>query len=1010
MASSVIPLRQSAVEASLKQMAFDHLPLAAVCINGASQLLAANGAAAALLQMPAADLVGRHLSEVLAFADAKAAARRWAALWARLQRSAALTTFARLPLPAGRRTVLQIDARLLRLEQDSVALIVVREAQVARKQSRGLRLALARSRSLLELTDGALLLLDADRRVLGAHGVSGALPELASLDLIGMPFELLLDDASSAQFVEAVTQTDAHRARFTWRLRGPAGGAGRWLAATLTHGRRRRGLEAMVLHLRAADAEVAARTAIERAERRLRLFADAACDLLVLLDADGVVRFQAGALGAARASPAEAMAAAPLSARVAERDRGALRAALEAAVAARSGDAPIAVEVDLIDGERGTVRVGLQVRNCLQEPALGGLLVTGRQLAPAATGAQDAATRRPVATPEHLRRLAFREQLLELAMHTRGDFAQSVSRLLRATAGTLNSASASFWRRTADGRGFQCEALFDRLADRFTRDWVGVELRSAEEPPYAAAIERRQPVVLADTRAAALAPRFVQDARWIDVRSLIDAPVLLDGEIKAIVSVHDSVLRQWDEDEVNFMATTSLMMALAIEAAQRQEAEGRIEQLAWYDPLTGLPNRNLLRESMRDLVMSAASRRRRIAVMLIDLDRFKDVNDTLGHLVGDALIKSVAQALRETVATAGLVARLGGDEFVVLVNEFEHRQEVALLAARLAQSLHRTDFVPNVDTQVSASIGIALFPEHGREMGTLLKNADAAMYQAKRDGRNQFSFFNPIRHERAAREVQLGIQLLKAVQSDAAQFIVDYQPQVEMASGRVVGLEALIRWQHPTYGLLTPDRFIGVAELSGLSERITRWVIDEVCAQIGRWRRLLPAFDIPVAVNVAGREMGNVALPAIVRGALQKHGVEPAMLTLEITERTLVREGEVNNDVMNELVTLGVGLVLDDFGTGYSMLGYLKRMPIQALKVDQSFIEGVPDDADSRAIVRAMVAVASHFRLKVVAEGIETPEQVEYLRSIGCEYAQGYYYSRPLPPQTIVEYVRRGRA
>jgi diguanylate cyclase (GGDEF)-like protein len=696
---------------------------------------------------------------------------------------------------------------------------------------------------------------------------------------------------------------------------------------------------------------------------------------------------------------------------VANTDRAAVADAVDAAVRGAPDTGAVPVEVDFADAKGEPRRIRLAVRNFLGEPALGALLVAGHLVGPSAGEAMaPKAKQRPPARPDHLRRLEFREQLLELAMQTRGDFAQSLSRLLRATAQTLGTASASFWRRTPDGRALQCEALFDLQADRFARDWVGVELRSGDEPAYFAQIDQRQPVVRSDTRATTPERRFVEDARWVDVRAVIDAPVLLDGEVKGVLSTHDSVARQWDEDEINFMSTAALMTALAIEAAQRQDAEGRIEQLAWYDSLTGLPNRNLLRESMRDLVMTAANRRRRIAVMLIDLDRFKDVNDTLGHLVGDALIKSVAQVLRDTVGNAGLVARLGGDEFVVLVNEFEHRQEVALLAARLAQSLHRTDFVPNVDTQVSASIGVALFPEHGREMSTLLKNADAAMYQAKRDGRNQFSFFNPIRHERAAREVQLGIQLLKAVQADSAQFMVEYQPQVEMASGRVVGLEALIRWQHPTFGLLTPDRFIGVAELSGLSERITRWVVNEVCAQIVRWRSALPAFDIPIAVNVAGREMGSVALPAIVRNALQKHGVEPAMLVLEITERTLVREGEINNDVMNELVSLGVGLVLDDFGTGYSMLGYLKRMPIQALKVDQSFVVGVPEDADSRAIVRAMVAVASHFRLKVVAEGIETPEQVEYLRSIGCEYAQGYYYSRPLPPQTIVDYVQRGRA
>jgi diguanylate cyclase (GGDEF)-like protein/PAS domain S-box-containing protein len=1011
LASSVIPLRQSAVEASLKQAAFDHLPLATVCINGSSQLLAANVAAAELLQIPAADLVGRHLSELLTYASARVAARRWARFWARLHSHGTLSTLARLPFSAGRRMVLQLDAELLRFEQDSVALITLRDAQAVRAGMRGLRHELTQSRALLEATDGATLLLGADRRVLVAHGVSGTLPELAHRDLLGMPFELLLDDASSVQFVEASTQAHTHRARFTWRMRGPAGGPGRWLAATLTHCRDRQRLQGMVLHLRSADAEVAARNATDRLERRLRLFIDAASDVVMLLDAQGVVRLQSNAIRAALGLAPETTVGQTLSALLTADDRAALATAMETALKSRSGDAATRVEVGLIDARGAVRRVRLAIHNYLKEAALGGLLVSGHLVAaPAVVAPVDGGVRRPSTPPEQLRRLEFREQLLELAMQTRGDFAQSLSRLLRTTAQTLGAASASFWRKTADGRGLQCEALFDLQADRFTRDWVGVELRASEEPAHFARIEQRQPVVVADARAPNLAPRFVEDARWVDVRALIDVPVLLDGEVKGVLSVHDSAVRRWDEDEINFMSTAALMTALAIEAAQRQDAEGRIEQLAWYDSLTGLPNRNLLRESMRDLVMTAANRRRRIAVMLIDLDRFKDVNDTLGHLVGDALIKSVAQVLRETVGSMGLVARLGGDEFVVLVNEFEHRQEVALLAARLAQSLHRTDFVPNVDTQVSASIGIALFPEHGREMSTLLKNADAAMYQAKRDGRNQFSFFNPIRHERAAREVQLGIQLLKAVQADAAQFIVEYQPQVEMASGRVVGLEALIRWQHPTFGLLTPDRFIGVAELSGLSERITRWVVNEVCAQIARWRHTLPAFDIPIAVNVAGREMGSVALPGIVRAALSKHGVEPAMLTLEITERTLVREGEVNNDVMNELVNLGVGLVLDDFGTGYSMLGYLKRMPIQALKVDQSFVVGVPEDADSRAIVRAMVAVASHFRLKVVAEGIETPEQVEYLRSIGCEYAQGYYYSRPLPPQTIVDYVQRGRA
>ena len=413
--------------------------------------------------------------------------------------------------------------------------------------------------------------------------------------------------------------------------------------------------------------------------------------------------------------------------------------------------------------------------NRLDDPNLRGLVLTARDLGPAERA--------------QARRLRFRERLLELAIQPKSDFTQALSTILRTAAEVLDVGSASFWRLSRDPDALRCESLFDRKSERFQREWVGREFSSVRFPTYFAPLNGRQPVIVNDTRTSKLTTLFSGDPEWSHVRAVLDAPVLVEGEIVGVLSLRHQESRYWDEDDVSFANTTALMLALAVEAAQRQEAETRIEHLAWYDGLTGLPNRNLLRETMRDMIMTAANRKRRMAVMLIDLDRFKDVNDTLGHLVGDALIKSAAELLRETVADAGVVARLGGDEFVVLVSEFVHRQEVALLAARVAQALHRTDLVPNIDTQVSASIGVALFPEHGRDMSTLLKNADAAMYQAKRDGRNQFSFFNPIRYERAAREVQLGIELVKALQGDCNQFICEYQPQLEMTSGRVVGLD-----------------------------------------------------------------------------------------------------------------------------------------------------------------------------------------------------------------------------
>jgi diguanylate cyclase (GGDEF)-like protein len=640
----------------------------------------------------------------------------------------------------------------------------------------------------------------------------------------------------------------------------------------------------------------------------------------------------------------------------------------------------------------------VSVRNCLQDDALRGLLLTARDVTDLVPQGYDADAR-------NARRLELRDRLLQLAIQTRGEYSQSLGNVLRATADALRCSTVSYWRLSADSDSMVCESLYSHGDQRVVRDWRGVEFPDVAFSALLARLRQQRPIAIGDTGESELTRELVKDPRWTHVRALLIAPVLLDAEVIGAICVNHASRRSWEDDETGFfVVTAALMIALAEEARQRQQVEIQIEQLAWYDPQTNLPNRHLLNANLRDAIVSCSARRRRLAVLLIDLDRFKNVNDTLGHLMGDALIKSVAQVLKETVGNDNTVARMGGDEFAVLVDEFEHRQEIALLAARVTQALHRSDLVPKVDTQVSASIGVALFPEHGREMSTLLKNADAAMYQAKRDGGNQFSFFNPIRYERDTRDVQLGIELMKAIQSESVQFVIDYQPQIEMVSGRLTGLEALIRWNHPTRGLLTPDFFIEVAEKSGLSEHITRWVVNEVCAQILRWRRARPGFDVPVAINVAGGELGSNKLPILVRGALAKFAIEPRMITLEITERTLVTELVVNNDVISELASLGVGLALDDFGTGYSMFKYLKRMPIQSLKIDQSFVKGIPDDADSRAIVHAMLAVARHFRLKVVAEGIETAEQVEYLRALGCEYAQGYYFSRPLSASGVLDY------
>ncbi len=1003
--STVIPLRQSSVESSLKQAAFDHLALPTICFNASAQILTANAAAAALIGKPVDIVIGRHLAEVLAFPRYRDATRRWLRFWSEVERNGRASGHTKLPLADGRCVALQVDAELLRFEQETVAAVTLKDITERRALERARRRELARAAAVAQASGEIGILIGADRRVISISTAAQTATGVPPADAIGVPFEYLLDDNAATEFARAVermtAEEDVPPLRFEWRLRLSGQEGGRWMLGTLTNRLHDPMVQAFVVCARDVTEARETKRRMRLLERRLRSFAEHAADALMVLDAEGVIRYQSAAIQKSLGVTPDSTIGKPGISLVMEEDQPALRDVISAAARDGSTKRTHSCLVRFAATDGTVQRLWISVRNLMSDATIGGLLLTARNV----TGA---ALTRGTEAGRQARRLEYRERLLELAIQTRADFSHSLSRALRVVAETVRASSASFWVHEQSPPALRCESYFDARHDRFVRDWVGTEFPAAVFADYFGQLRDRQPVVVADIGTSLLLAPLAADPRWAELKATLDAPVLLDGEVHGVLRVQNAEPRSWDEDEINFVATGALLIALAMEASQRQEAETRIEQLAWYDSLTGLPNRNLLRETMRDMIMTAANRRRRIAVMLIDLDRFKDVNDTLGHLVGDSLIKSAAQIIKDIVAERGVVARLGGDEFVVVLNDFEHRQEVALFAARIAQSLHRTDLVPNVDTQVSASIGIALFPEHGREMSTLLKNADAGMYQAKRDGRNQFSFFNPIRYETAAREVQLGIQMLKALQSEQPQFVLEYQPQVQMNTGRVVGLEALIRWQHPTYGRLTPDRFIGVAEVSGLSERITRWLVNEVCAQIVRWRAKQSGFDIPISINVAGREMGSASLPIIVRTALAKHAIEPHMITLEITERTLVKESEVNNDVMNELATLGVGLVLDDFGTGYSMLAYLKRMPIQALKIDQSFVEGVPNDADSCAIVHAMLAVARHFKLKVVAEGIETPEQVEYLRNIGCEYAQGFYYSRALPPQTILEYIEFG--
>ncbi|MEH6875092.1 MAG: PAS domain S-box protein, partial [Candidatus Competibacter sp.] len=444
---------------------------------------------------------------------------------------------------------------------------------------------------------------------------------------------------------------------------------------------------------------------------------------------------------------------------------------------------------------------------------------------------------------------------------------------------------------------------------------------------------------------------------------------------------------------------------IATDITHQKEAEKRIEHLAYYDALTDLPNRALLAQRA-DLALALAARRQEeLVVMFLDLDRFKEVNDSLGHAEGDMLLIQVAARLRGLTREADTICRLGGDEFVLLLPGVG-QSGAQRMADKLMNAFGQPFVVAGHNLRVTVSVGIALYPHDGTDFSALLKNADAALYHAKQEGRNVWAFYAREMNVATFERLMLESQLRKAVET--GQLCVHYQPKIRLADGALVGAEALIRWQHPDYGLIAPGRFIPVAEASDLIVVIGNWVLEAVCRQLAAWRGaglLLPN----VAVNLAARHFRDPGLTERIQSLLEAYGLAPQVLELELTESTLLEVGARTADTLLALEHLGVGLAIDDFGTGYSSLGYLKRLPITALKIDQSFVRDLVIDPDDRILAATIIALGHSLGLAVVAEGLETEEQQSILLDQGCDFAQGYLFSAPLPAEEFVEWMIRRR-
>ena len=595
---------------------------------------------------------------------------------------------------------------------------------------------------------------------------------------------------------------------------------------------------------------------------------------------------------------------------------------------------------------------------------------------------------------ERMRRQS--QSLLDLAREasvSAGDMKGALTVIAEKAALAMHCKRVAIWFLDDTGSTLRCVHTFQ---GGHHNNGGGLMLERRRSPGFFEAIHETRTYAISD---AALDSRLgdlrADYLRSHGVSAVLVAPFRQGNKVRGIIThEYQGGTREWTRDEASFASSLADFVALAITANDRREAEDKLREMANYDRLTGLPNRSLLMDRMAQALAKARRAHQRVALLFIDLDRFKSINDSLGHHSGDLVLRAIAKRLLACVRASDTVARLGGDEFTVILENCQDAEFVTIACERVLKAVVEPISLGQTEINLTCSIGISLFPTDGADADQLLQNADSAMYKAKERGRNNYQFFTQDMHVRAMLHLSRENALRKALQR--TEMVLHYQPQFDVKSGGINGLEALVRWQDPELGMIWPNEFIPLAEETGLIVPLGQWVLEEACRRAKQWHAAANGRPFHIAVNLSVRQFGMKNLVDVVRVALQDSGLPPSALQLEITESLIMQDVEANIGVLEQLKNLGVRIALDDFGTGHSSLLYLKRLPVDVLKIDREFVEVIHKSQYDTAIAHSIISLGESLKLEVIAEGVETVGQMQTLQAQGCHIMQGYLFSPPL--------------